>query len=282
MAAVSLVVLPDTWTPGVAATFSLAIVCLSVVVITGYAGQLSLAQFVLAGFAALVAVDLSTTLPFVACLACAIASTAALGALVGVPALRTRGARPRHRYAGACVRPLRPSAEQQHVQWSYQWSARNAADIVWLADRPSQLSQSVHVCLRNRIHGRGDRRCQLAKGHAGRRLIAIRSNERAASALGISVYGVKIYAFSLAAGLAAIGGVMFGFLQFAVLPEQFTPSASLNVVVAAVVGGVGMVAGSVLAATLLPNNSGPGAQYQWIERLSPTRCRCVAAVRSSN
>ena len=50
----------------------------------------------------------------------------------------------------------------------------------------------------------------LRRGRAGRRLLAVRTNERAAAALGISVPGAKVYAFALSAGVAAVGGTLAG------------------------------------------------------------------------
>ncbi|MCZ7525367.1 MAG: hypothetical protein M5U14_02630 [Acidimicrobiia bacterium] len=45
----------------------------------------------------------------------------------------------------------------------------------------------------------------LRRGRAGRRLVAVRTNERAAAALGISVFGAKLYAFGLSAAIAGAG-----------------------------------------------------------------------------
>ena len=51
----------------------------------------------------------------------------------------------------------------------------------------------------------------VRRGRTGRRLLAVRTNERAAAALGISVAGAKVYAFALSAGIAAIGGTLLAF-----------------------------------------------------------------------
>ena len=256
MAVLSLFVLPDTgnWQAGLAATFSVAIICLSVVVLTGYAGQLSLAQFVLAGVAALIAAELSLQVhvPFVVCLGCAVVLTTALGFVVGLPSLRTRGAVLGIVTLGLSYAIYAPLLNNVTLNGDtsgllvgpptvFGWSI----DPLFFPNRYTFVCVMVFTAVAVAV-------ANLRRGPAGRRLVAIRSNERAASALGISVYVVKLYAFSAAATVAAIGGVMFGFLQSAVLPDQFTPDSSLNLVVASVVGGVGMVGGSILAATLLP------------------------------
>ncbi|MFT7601619.1 MAG: ABC-type branched-subunit amino acid transport system permease subunit [Acidimicrobiales bacterium] len=51
----------------------------------------------------------------------------------------------------------------------------------------------------------------VRRGRSGRRLLAVRTNERAAAALGISVIEAKVYAFALSAGIAAIGGTLLAF-----------------------------------------------------------------------
>ena len=51
----------------------------------------------------------------------------------------------------------------------------------------------------------------LRRSRTGRRLIAVRTNERAAASLGISVFGVKLYAFSVAAAIAGLAGILYGF-----------------------------------------------------------------------
>ena len=51
----------------------------------------------------------------------------------------------------------------------------------------------------------------LRRSRTGRRLIAVRTNERAAASLGVSVFGVKLYAFGVASAVAAVGGILVGF-----------------------------------------------------------------------
>ncbi len=92
-AAAVLLTAPDDWTLALTITMATAIVCLSVVVVTGFGGQLSLAQMALAGFGAWAAGRLATTYdwPFLLALVAGAAAAVPLGALVALPALRTRG-----------------------------------------------------------------------------------------------------------------------------------------------------------------------------------------------
>ena len=92
----------------------------------------------------------------------------------------------------------------------------------------------------------------LRAGRVGRRLLAIRSNERAAASLGIGVGVMKVYAFGLAAAVAGIGGVLMAFRYDSVVYKQFDSFASLNLISFVVIGGIGYVGGSVVAAFMVP------------------------------
>jgi sulfate-transporting ATPase len=87
----------------------------------------------------------------------------------------------------------------------------------------------------------------LRRSRTGRRLIAVRTNERAAASLGISVVGAKIYAFGVAAGIAAIGGVLIGFASPTVTYAQFSPLNSINAVADSVIGGIGYILSAPVA-----------------------------------
>src|SRR6185503_9446332 len=83
----------DDWATALIVSMSMAIVCLSVVIVTGYVGQLSLAQFALAGFGAWVAGRFAAShgLPFLLAVGIAVVAAVPVGLLVAIPALRTRG-----------------------------------------------------------------------------------------------------------------------------------------------------------------------------------------------
>ncbi|CAB5014805.1 unannotated protein [freshwater metagenome] len=90
----------------------------------------------------------------------------------------------------------------------------------------------------------------LRRGRSGRRLIAVRTNERAAAALGISVRSAKLYAFGVAAGLAALGGVLLAFRQTSLGFAGYTAFGSITLVANAVIGGLGYLAGPAFGGTI--------------------------------
>jgi sulfate-transporting ATPase len=96
----------------------------------------------------------------------------------------------------------------------------------------------------------------VRRGRSGRRLLAVRSNERAAAALGVGVYGAKLYAFGLGAGIAAVGGIVLAFRQSNVQFNTFNVLGSISLVQYAVIGGLGWVAGAALGALAAPGALG--------------------------
>ena len=75
---------------------------------------------------------------------------------------------------------------------------------------------------------------RLRGSRAGRRMLAVRSNERAAAGVGIGVVATKIIAFGLAAFIAGVGGVLSGYNIGTVTPARFGAFASVIVLVFAV------------------------------------------------
>ncbi len=96
----------------------------------------------------------------------------------------------------------------------------------------------------------------LRRSRTGRRLIAVRTNERAASSLGISVFGVKLYAFAVSAALAAVAGILVGFRGQVITYTEFNVFASINSLGFAVIGGLGYAVGAVFAAPNAHRRSG--------------------------
>ena len=249
-------VLPVQWILPTAVTLVAMLFCLSVLVVAGYGGQLSLAQYVIGGLAALVTAQLAggtAHWPFVLAAPAGVAVAVAVGGLMGIPALRTRGITLAIVTLGLGV-----------VLFSLVLnnSSYNGGVAGISIDPPTLFGWSINPLV---YQGRYAMVCVTAlflaglaitnvrRGASGRKLLAVRSNERAATALGISVYGVKLYAFMLAAGVAGVAGVLLAFMQSAVLPAQFDQLTSINYVTVTVVGGIGMIGGSGLGALLIPN-----------------------------
>ena len=90
----------------------------------------------------------------------------------------------------------------------------------------------------------------VRRGRSGRRLIAVRTNERAAAALGINVMVAKLFAFALASAIAALGGIVLAFRLSSISYESFSNFTSITYVGLALLGGVGQLLGAIVGSTL--------------------------------
>ncbi len=91
----------------------------------------------------------------------------------------------------------------------------------------------------------------LVKSRHGRAIISIREDEIAAEASGIPTTFYKVFAFSLAAFMAGVAGGMLASYSRILVPSSYGFTKSIEIVVMVVLGGMGSVTGSVLAATVL-------------------------------
>ena len=85
----------------------------------------------------------------------------------------------------------------------------------------------------------------------GRAVTAIRDNEIAAKATGINVTKYKLLAFILSATFAGVAGVLYSFSNYTVQSSKFGYNYSIEILVMVVLGGMGSVNGSIIAATLI-------------------------------
>lgn len=247
-----------SWVSGITTTLAGALVVLSLVVVTGYAGQLSLAQLALAGIGAwfaarCVAVD---GLPFWLAVILGIAVAFPVGLLVGLPALRTRG-------VNLAIATLGLSVAAYYLIFTS--SSLSGGNVGFSVGNPSIFGIDLSPVVNPRPYAifslilfllAALAVANLRRGRTGRRLLAVRSNERAAASLGVGVMSSKLYAFGLASMIAALGGVLEAFVNPSITFTAFDPISSITYVGYAVIGGIGYVSGPVFGATLSPGAVG--------------------------
>jgi ABC-type branched-subunit amino acid transport system ATPase component/ABC-type branched-subunit amino acid transport system permease subunit len=245
-------VMDDRWATATYISGISAIIVLSIVVLTGYAGQLSLGQWALAGMGALIAGNLVLRLdfPFEAALPLGVLLTVPVGLLFALPALRTRG-------VNLAIVTLGLGFTIQAVVFAKtEWIAEgfdpgtkigSATLFGWKVDGATHPHRWALVCIGAFVL------CALVvanlrRSRTGRRLIAVRTNERAAASLGISVFTAKLYAFGVASAIAGLAGILYGFRGTVITYEQYSPFQSIFSVGWAVIGGLGFVIGAVFSA----------------------------------
>ncbi len=239
-----------------------AVVALSLTMLTGWAGQVSLGQFGLVAVGALVAVHLGTSVPLPLVMLYGGAVTAVVAILVGLPALRMPGlflavttlafaifmqnavlATPcitipglnRTLCTGLPTRPIRSSPD------------RRSSASAWHRNAPSPGSPWPCSLLSVWIL-----RVWRDKGVA-RRLVAVRDNEVGAAAMGIPVLRTKLLAFALSGFVAGYAGVCFAFAtqQLNNTDITFDPTTSFVIISMVVIGGLGSISGAILGALYL-------------------------------
>jgi sulfate-transporting ATPase len=242
------------WIDAFTVTLCVAMVLLSIVVLTGYAGQLSLAQYAIAGFGAWVAGRLvaSQGVPFWLGLIIGVAATVPLGIAFAIPAVRTRGINLAILTLGlgtAIELILFDNTDYTGgISGTLVGDAKVFGYDISAISHPTRYGIFCLICLVIAVLAVGN----VRRSSSGRRLIAVRTNERAAAALGISVPGAKLYAFGLSAAIAAVGGILIAFRSTAINYPDFTNFTSISDVGYAVIGGIGYLLGPVAGATLAP------------------------------
>jgi len=251
-------VLPDQWVQGITTGLLAAIVLLSLVVVVGYAGQLSLASYALAGVAALVAAQLAANLEwsFVPAAAAGVLATAPVALLVGLPAVRTRG-------TNLAIVTLGLAVVAQTLVFDNP-DISNGTTGLTVGD-PTVFGLDVSAIFQPRrfatlvlivfvLLGLGV--LNLRRSPLGRRMIAMRGNERAAASMGIGIAKTKLQAFVVSGLIAGVGGVLIAFTNVVVVMGnpggRFDPSYSLNAIAESTIGGVGFVSGTVLGTVTEP------------------------------
>ena len=234
---------------------SLTVTCiaLSVVVLTGYVGQVSLAQMSLAGIGGFtlghISADWHIGFPWSLILAglCAVP----VGLVIGLPALRLRG-------VNLAVVTLGFAAAMDAVVFTNLSFTGGTAGLPIPAPRLPGLNLAITqgkayptlifgVLVLLVVILLGLLVARLRRGPAGRMLLAIRSNERAAGSVGINVAQAKLMAFGLAAFIAGIGGALTGYMQGELTADSFAAFTSIGLLAIVFVAGVGRIAGAVVA-----------------------------------
>jgi ABC-type branched-subunit amino acid transport system permease subunit len=237
-----------------------AVIALSLTILTGWAGQVSLGQFGLVAVGAVIAAHLQDSVPLVVQLPFAGAVTAAVAVVVGLPALRVRGlylavstlafalwmqeavlATPCwtlplvHREL--CTGLPNPASTLVARPTFFGLSLGSTRSYAWFSLGVLVLSVLMVRVWRDR--------------GIARRLVAVRDNEFTAAAMGVPVVRTKLLAFALSGFMAGYAGVCLAFASQRFNTTTFAPSTSILLIVMVVIGGLGSVPGALLGAIYL-------------------------------
>ncbi|MGI9033419.1 MAG: ABC transporter permease [Acidimicrobiales bacterium] len=232
-----------------------AVLCLSLVLLTGWAGQISLAQMAFAGVAGfgLSKFGLGVPFPLAPLLAAALAAVAGLA--LGLPALRVRDVNLAVVTLAGGVAVEELIFRNPSLTGGFGASAVPSPSLLGLdlgigrgGDYPSPVFGLVVLAV---LAGLTLGLVAVRRGRSGRRLLAMRANERGAAAAGVDVVGVKLAAFTVSAFIAGLGGALLGYSQNQLSYGSFGVFVSLSLLAAAYVGGIGTVAGALVGGALV-------------------------------
>jgi branched-chain amino acid transport system permease protein len=253
LAAAGLVLAAATLTTGAKANILTllpiyAIIGISLVVLTGWSGQISLGQFALVGVGAAVSGKLSGDYgwDFLAALIAGAFAAVGVALVLGLVSLRVKGFFLAVTTLAFAVAASSWFLSRDHAPWLVPSG---------VVDRPILLSRFdleddhaflvfcsfVLACVIVAVVG-------VRRSRTGRAIVALRDNDRAVQAFGVPALQTRLIAFAFSGFLAGVAGGLLVHHQHGLSATAYTPTASLAVFSMAVIGGLGSVTGGVLGA----------------------------------
>lgn len=255
LTAVAVPVLPGGFRAALIVTLVSAILLMSVVIITGYLGQVSVVQLALGGAAGFAISHFATNfgIGFPAAPIMGIIAATALGFLCGIPALRVRG-------VSLAVITLAAAVAIQNFWFANTtWGGGvtgspvpspslfgfdfgpNASLHGLFGPEPSPLFGWFALIVAALI---GLLVSNLRRSSLGQDMLAVRANERAAAAAGINVRWTKLLGFALSAGVAGAGGAMLAYSYGSITADSYDTFTALALIAFAYISGITTVIGA--------------------------------------
>ncbi|MEJ5256151.1 MAG: ABC transporter permease [Acidimicrobiales bacterium] len=253
----ALLTLGSSWRSAIIVTTVITLIALSVVVLTGFVGQISLMPMALAGIGAFSMIKLSTSagLPFPIAPLLAAGLAVIVGLTAGVPAVRVRGMNLAIATLAAAV-----AVEELVLRWSWFTGGLGGAQV----PRPELFGIDLGIQAAGDAFPRpafgvlcvavvtvaGIAVANLRRGSTGLQWLAVRANERAAASVGVDVRHAKLTAFAISSFLAGLGGTLLAYEYQTLSATSFVVFQSLALLALTYLGGVASVPGAVIAGVL--------------------------------
>ena len=225
------------------------VVGLGLMLLSGFTGLFSIGHAAFLGVGAYTeAVLAAKGWPFPVSFACAMGLSAAVGAVVGLPALRVKGI-----YLGIATLAFGFIVEEVLARWesvtggNAGLSVKGAAFFGW---RMSSSTDFYLLCLVVAVLATLVV-LNLLRSPTGRAFVAIRDSEISAQSMGIHLARYKSLSFAISAALAGLGGALYAHKISFLSPDQFSILQSIDLLLLVVIGGLGSVHGAFLGAIFL-------------------------------
>ncbi len=241
--------LPEYWLAQLTFVLIYAIVAVGLMLLAGFTGQFSLGHAAFMGGGAYVeAVLIGMGWPLPLSLACAMGLSAAVGVVVGLPALRVKGM-----YLGIATLSFGFIVEEVLARWEGV-TGGNAGKVV---AEPTLFGLSLgssegfyFLCLVCVVLSTLAV-LNLLRSPTGRAFVAIRDSEVSAQSMGIHLARYKSLSFAISAALAGLGGALYAHKMQFISPDQFSIVQSVDLLLMVVIGGLGSMHGAFFGAAFL-------------------------------
>ena len=274
---VALIVFPYDFRQALINSLLGIVICLSLVVIVGFVGQISVVQLALAGVAGFTMSHLTTdvggiwaTFPISLLIGASVATI--VGLIIAVSALRVRGVSLAVVTLAAAVALEQFGFLERALGRRRQGLAGTQPELGGLNLSPDASFRGVNGGLPSPVFGflvlaatilLGLLVANVRRSSLGQRMLAVRSNERAAAAAGINVRNTKLAGFGIAAFIAGMAGALYAYNFGSVSYSRFGALAALGLIAFAYFGGITMVSGAVIAGIGATEGLFPHAFDKW-------------------
>jgi branched-chain amino acid transport system permease protein len=273
VAAIALPLLPAPFRAALTTSLISGVLLLSLVIITGYLGQVSVVQLALGGAAGFAVADFATYfgIGFPWAPIMGVLGATLLGFLCGIPALRIRG-------VSLAVVTL-AAAVAIEAFWFGNASFGGGAGVSVPAPSlfgfsfgPNAPLHGLNGAVPSPLFGWfvlvvlcviAVLVCNLRRSALGRDMLAVRANERAAAAAGVDVRRTKLVGFTLSAAIAGIGGVLLAYQTGWITPDTYDTFTSLALIAFAYISGITTVAGAVWGGLIFTSGLVAFALQDW-------------------
>ncbi|MFD2378033.1 branched-chain amino acid ABC transporter permease [Ottowia pentelensis] len=241
--------LPEYWLAQLTFILIYGIAGLGLMLLSGYTGQISLGHAAFLGVGAYTqAVLANAGWPFPLAMVGAAVLAAAVGVVVGLPALRVKGI-----YLAIATLAFGFIVEEGFARWE-SVTGGNAGLSVQAPSFFGWTIESTHgfyaLCLVTAVLATLGI-VNLLRAPTGRAFVAIRDSEISAQSMGINLARYKTLSFALSAALAGLAGALYAHkIQF-LTPDQFNILQSIDLLLLVVIGGLGSIHGAFLGAIFL-------------------------------
>jgi len=257
-------VLSGTWRATVSQGLVFGVIALSLVLLTGYAGQISLGQMAFVGIGAYAMGKVGGTSGSWLGVLAAVGVSAAVGGLIAWPTVRVKG----------LYLALATLAFAQFAYYVFFSNLRlfddNGSIVVHRVGLPGIslhgaraelvfLAVVFALCLLGVL--------AIRRGTFGRRLVALSDSPAACATVGLNVRRTRLAVFAMSAGLAGLGGALYGGLQGPVGPDDFQVLVSLTLLLLLVIWGVRTPSGALAAGLSLATLPVLQSHVSWVSSL---------------